>query len=124
MSIEKGRLLRIIEEEKKDAAAVEAGKQAAKSIVPTAKRLMVRAEAAVNPGSLLHIPEFMRSHCMTGIVVAAGADTTIGPGARVILGLFTGVKFEVNGIPHLICKEDQIEGIVVNPEVEVVATEQ
>lgn len=124
MSIEKGRLLRIIEEEKKDAAAVEAGKQAAKSIVPTAKRLMVRAEAAVNPGSLLHIPEFMRSHCMTGHVVAAGADTTIGPGARVILGLFTGVKFEVNGIPHLICKEDQIEGIVVNPEVEVVATEQ
>lgn len=124
MSIEAGRNLRVIEEEKKDAAAVEAGERAAKSIVPTAKRLMVRAESTSNPSSLLHIPEFMRSHCMTGFVVAAGAGTTIGPGQRVILGLFTGVKFEVNGIPHLICKEEQIEGLVVNSEVEVVATEQ
>lgn len=121
--LEEGRDLRVIEDEEKEALAIEAGKRAASSIVPTAKRLMVRAESASNPGSMLHIPEFMRAHCMTGVVVAAGAETAIGPGQRVILGLFTGVKFEVNGVAYLICKEDQIEGIVIT-DVEVVATSQ
>lgn len=122
--LEEARKLRAHEEQDHDDAAIEAGERAARSIVPTAKRLMIRAESAVNPSSVLHIPEMYRSHCMTGMVVATGVETSIKPGMRVILGLFTGVKFEVNKVPHLICKEDQIEAIVANSEVEVVATEQ
>ena len=110
-------------EEERQAEVDGLAKAAAAAIVPTMKRLFIRAEETANPSSTLWTPEMARQYCMTGVVVAAGADTTIKVGSRVILGMFTGVKMEVNKVPHLICKEEQIEGIVVG-NVEVLATEQ
>jgi len=97
--------------------------KAANQIIPSAGRLLVRAEATSNPSSTLHVPEMARNMSLMGTIVAAGADTSYSKDQRVIVGAFTGVKFEINGVPHMICRDDEIQGVIVGDEIQALAQE-
>ena len=93
------------------------------TIVPAKERVLVQTEDTSNPSSLLYIPEQMRDRCLTGTILAVGAGVTFQVGQRIILGVYTGVKMRVDNVEMLICKEDEIQGVVVGDS-EILADQQ
>ena len=88
------------------------------TIIPLDDRVLIEKEETGNPSSTLYVPPQYREHCMTGTVlkVGSGCKFSLQPGQRVLLGAFTGVKFNAEGRDLLICKEDEIQGVVIGDE--------
>jgi chaperonin GroES len=92
-------------------------------IRPLQDRIVVRRieEKEQTSGGII-IPDTAKERPLQGEVVAAGSgkvheDGTVVPldvkkGDRILFGKYSGTEVEVNGVEHLILREDEVLGIV------------
>jgi chaperonin GroES len=93
------------------------------NVRPLQDRLLVRRieEATVSRGGII-IPDSAKERPLTGSVIAVGAgkrteDGTLVPldvkaGDKVLFGKYAGAEIKVDGIEHLILREDEVLGVV------------
>lgn len=88
------------------------------AIKPLSDRVLVqRIESENKTASGLYIPDTAKEKPLEGIVRAAGPgngdrDMQVKEGDKVLFGKYSGTEISVNGIEHLILREDEILAIV------------
>ncbi|MCE9573204.1 MAG: co-chaperone GroES [Deltaproteobacteria bacterium] len=93
------------------------------NVRPLQDRLLVRRleEATVSKGGII-IPDSAKERPLTGSVIAVGAgkrteDGVLVPldvkaGDKVLFGKYAGSEIRVDGVEHLILREDEVLGVV------------
>ncbi|MCO4771247.1 MAG: co-chaperone GroES [Deltaproteobacteria bacterium] len=92
-------------------------------VTPLADRVLVkRVESENKTKSGLFIPDSAKEKPAEGLVLAVGsgkslddgtrAELTVKEGDRVLFGKYSGTEIKIEGIEHLILREDDILGIV------------
>jgi len=93
-------------------------------VTPLQDRILVKRveSAGMTKSGLLHIPDSAKEKPAEGIVVAVGAGKTLDNGDlaalqvkaddRVLFGKYAGTEIKVDGVDHLIIREDDVLGIV------------
>ncbi len=93
------------------------------NVRPLQDRLLVRRleEATVSKGGII-IPDSAKERPLTGSVIAVGAgkrtdDGVLVPldvkaGDKVLFGKYAGNEIRVDGVEHLILREDEVLGVV------------
>ncbi len=110
-------------EKQREEDRIAKAEQSARSIMPYPGRLLLRSLEAGNPSSTLWTGPEAAQRSMLGLVVAAGADCRAKVGQRVIVAAFAGIKFDLQNVPHLMIKEEDVQGLVHDPEVQVIQSE-
>jgi len=85
-------------------------------VIPTVGRLLIRRDAQPEPSKIIHTLDRHRERAMSGVVVAAGANTTIEAGTRVVMTRYQGGGLRIDNVEHLLIEEDQIGGIIASEE--------
>lgn len=92
-------------------------------VTPLADRVLVkRVDSETKTKGGLYIPDSAKEKPAEGIVLAVGAGKTLDDGShatlqvqegdRVLFGKYSGTEIKVDGVEHLILREDDILGIV------------
>ena len=93
-------------------------------VTPLADRVLVkRVDSDTKTKGGLYIPDSAKEKPAEGLVLAVGAGTALDDGSRtemavkegdrVLFGKYSGTEITVEGVEHLILREDDILGIVV-----------
>ncbi len=93
-------------------------------VTPLSDRVLVkRVDSDTKTKGGLYIPDSAKEKPAEGIVLAVGAGKTLDDGTRaslqlqegdrVLFGKYSGTEIKVDGIEHLILREDDILGIVL-----------
>jgi len=82
--------------------------------------LVLRADATEKVGSLF-VAEVAKEKPAEGTVVSVGpgklteagrlVETTVQPGQRVMFGKYSGTEIQIDGVAHVLLKEEEIVGI-------------
>ncbi len=92
-------------------------------IRPLDDRVLVKpTESEDRTNSGIYLPEGAKEKPMTGKVVAAGpgklADdgtrtaVTVKKGDTVVYGKYAGTEIDIDGVQHMIVKEDELLGVI------------
>jgi chaperonin GroES len=93
------------------------------NVRPLADRLLVKRleEETTSRGGII-IPDSAKERPLTGEVLAVGAGKRLEDGTlvkldvkagdKVLFGKYAGTEIKVNGVDHLILREDEILGVV------------
>lgn len=93
------------------------------NVRPLQDRLLVTrvAEAETTKGGII-IPDSAKERPLEGKVISVGSgkrleDGTIAaldvkPGDRILFGKYAGTEIKVDGIEHLILREDEVLGVI------------
>ena len=92
-------------------------------VTPLADRVLVkRVDSDTKTKGGLYIPDSAKEKPAEGIVLGVGAGKTLDDGShatlqvregdRVLFGKYSGTEIKVDGVEHLILREDDILGIV------------
>ncbi len=92
-------------------------------VTPLADRILVkRVESENKTKSGLFIPDSAKEKPAEGLVLAVGngkalddgtrAELQVKEGDRVLFGKYSGTEIKIEGVEHLILREDDILGIV------------
>ena len=92
-------------------------------VTPLADRVLVkRVESENKTKSGLFIPDSAKEKPAEGLVLAVGngkalddgtrAELQVKEGDRVLFGKYSGTEIKIEGVEHLILREDDILGIV------------
>jgi chaperonin GroES len=92
-------------------------------VTPLSDRVLVkRVDSETKTKGGLYIPDSAKEKPAEGIVLAVGAGKTLDDGTRaalqlqegdrVLFGKYSGTEIKVDGVEHLILREDDILGIV------------
>jgi len=92
-------------------------------VTPLADRVLVkRVESESKTSSGLYIPDSAKEKPAEGLVLAVGsgkalddgsrAELQVKEGDRVLFGKYSGTEIKIEGVEHLILREDDILGIV------------
>ena len=93
------------------------------NVRPLQDRLLIRRveEKETTKGGII-IPDAAKERPLEGLVVAVGAgkrleDGTLVPldvkaGDRILFGKYAGTEIKVDGVEHLILREDEVLGVV------------
>ncbi len=95
------------------------------NVKPLQDRILVkRVESETKTAGGLYIPDSAKEKPAEGIVLAVGAGKTLDSGEtlaltvkkddRVLFGKYSGTEIKIDGVEHLIIREDDILGIVEN----------
>lgn len=88
------------------------------AIKPLSDRVLVqRLEGETKTASGLYIPDSAKEKPLEGIVRACGPgngdrDMQVKEGDKVLFGKYSGTEVSVNGIDHLILREDEILAVI------------
>lgn len=92
------------------------------SLRPNRGRILIRRDAAesVTSGGIL-VPDTAKEAPLGGVVVAVGGDAVdergkahpigVSVGERVIVHVWAGSELEIDGVPHLVIREQDIVGV-------------
>jgi chaperonin GroES len=93
-------------------------------VTPLQDRILVKRieSAGMTKSGLLHIPDSAKEKPAEAIVVAVGAGKMLENGEiaalqlkagdQVLFGKYSGTEIKVDGVDHLIIREDDVLGIV------------
>ena len=89
---------------------------------PLQDRILIRRiEAATKTESGLYIPEQAKERPIEGEVIAVGPgryadgmlhEPRVKPGDRVLFGKYSGTEIKIDGVEHLVVREDEILGVL------------
>lgn len=90
-------------------------------IRPLGDRIVVRREKAQEKVGLIHIPDSAKEKPLEAVVVATGPGKFVGErfvevsvkkDDRVLVGKYSGNEIVIDGVEHLVVREDDIVGII------------
>ena len=90
---------------------------------PLQDRLLVRrVEEATTPKGGIIIPDAAKERPLEGNVIAVGSgkrledgtliELDVKPGDRVLFGKYSGTEIKVDGVDHIILREDEVLGVI------------
>ena len=93
------------------------------NVRPLQDRLLVRrVEEETKTAGGLFIPDAAKERPLEGNVISVGAgkrledgtliELDVKPGDRVLFGKYSGTEIKVDGIDHIILREDEVLGVI------------